>query len=407
MSRIKAAILTLGILTTFGMVAAQQDDSSTHDHGHEHAHEHGDGYRGARLVVADAGTNAVHVLDVDSAAVIGSFTVPGEGGGSIAVTDSGQYAIVAHRSANRISVIHSGLTSEDHGNHAHLLQGSPYVLATMNVGRQPTHLMPAGSNVLVFNDADGTIAILDENLFGLSLDYGLVEAAIPDHGAPLLIGEFVLAGYISTGSVDVFDADNNIVDSFEGCPGLHGAVLVGDTGVFGCSDGVLLAELHDDHFHWTHVANPAGSPEDARVGSFYGQYGNVAVGNFGSGLAFVDVEEGTFSTLELSASPFDAAVTGDAVVVATSDGDVSLVRVHGDHGHLDFTLEGVVSADVASGRPAVAVLGDRAFVTDPAGSQVQVLSIAGGSLEADGSISVPGNPSAIETLMLEGDFEWH
>lgn len=403
MTRLKTLLLTVSLAMTTGIVAAQDDEAHEHDHDHEAAVE----YRGARLVVSDALKNVVHVLDIDTGAVLGSFTVPGETGGGIAVTDSGQYAVVAHRDANRISVIHSGLTSEDHGDHAHLLQGSPYVLATMNVGRQPTHLVPAGQKMLVFNDADGTIAILDENLFGLSLNYGLIEAAMPDHGAPLLIGDYVLAGYVSNGNVDVFDSDNNLVDSFEGCPGLHGTVLVGDTGVFGCSDGVLLAELHGDHFHWNHVVNPAGSPEGARVGSFYGQLGNVAIGNLGAGLAFVDVEANSISTLELSDLLFGAAVTGDHVLALTADGNVSLVHIHGDHGHLEFTLDGVVASDTDSGRPAISVLGDRAFVTDPAGSRVLVLDVAHGTIELAGSISVPGNPSGIGVLMLDGNFDWH
>lgn len=391
-------ILALAALVALQPVLAQ--DNHNHDHGHGE-------YRGARLAVSDAGTNFVHILDIDSSSVVGSFTVPGETGGTLTVTDSGQYAILAHGAANRVSIIHSGLTAENHGDHGHLLQGSPYVVATLNTGQRPTQLVPAGDKVVIFNEGEGSIAILDENLFGLSLNYDLIETDFPDHGAPLLIGDLVLAGYMSTGSVDVYDMDNNLIDSTGDCPGLHGAILVGDTGVFGCTDGVLLAELHGDHFHWNHVANPAGTPEGTRVGTFYGQYGDVAVGNFGAGLAFVDVVNGTMSTLDLPETLFGAAASGDHVAVLTSDGSVHLVHVREGHGHLEATVENVVSGNTDSGRPGITALGDRAFVTDPENSQIIVLHAGHEALEVEGTIAVPGNPSGIRALILDGDFGWH
>lgn len=429
---VKSIARTIGLLAavlTLGLAFAQDSDDHAHEHGdhehhdehghdhahdddHDHDHEHGHSHdldiEGARLIVSDAQSNVVRVLDAETGEVVGSFTVPGETGGTLAVTGSGQYAVVGHRDANRVSIIHSGLLSEDHGDHAHLLHTSPYVVATVNVGRQPTHLVTVDHRLLVFNDQDGSIAILDENFFGLSVAFDVIDVAQPDHGAPLLIGDFVLSGYYDTASVDAYDLSGNLLESAEGCPGLHGTVLVGDTGVFGCTDGVLLAELDGDHFHWHHVANPAGSPEGARVSTLYGSIGNLAIGNFGAGLALIDVSTETFATVELTAPLFGAVVTSGHVVALTTDGSLSLVHVHSDgSAEVEHSLAGVIPAGTDAGRPAIAAHGDYIFVTSPAAGEVVVVHIHDHELELEETFDVPGNPAGIRVLMIEGNFESH
>lgn len=398
-----ARIISLLVaVTALGIAMAQGA------HEHEHEHDHGGAVEGARLIVSDAQTNTVRVLDATSGEVVGTFTVPGTTGGSLAVTGSGQYAVVGHRDANRVSVIHSGLISEDHGDHAHLLHTSPYVVATMNVGRQPTHLVTVDHRLLVFNDQDGSIAILDENLFGLSLTYGIVDTVGPDHGAPLLVGDFILSGQPGTEGVDVYEPDGNLVDSAQGCPGLHGALLVGDTAVFGCRDGVLLAELHGEHFHWHHVPNPAGSAEGARVATLYGRIGDIAIGNFGAGIALVDVSARQIATIALPGSVLGAVVTGRRMVALTSDGSLSLIRVGGDGAaELQNAITGIIAPETESGRPGLAALGDHVFVTDPVGGAVMTVNLHDNGLEVGDSFTVPGSPAGIRVLMLDGDFESH
>lgn len=390
--------LLLGALLLGSAAAAAQHD---HDHGPA------DGQRGARLVLSDALTNTVRVLDIDTAQVIGTFTVPGETAGTPVVTDSGRYAVLAHRDASRVTIIHSGLTVEDHGDHAHLLQASPFVLATMNVGRQPSHLVPAGRELLVFNDADGSIAILDEDLFGLSLNHGLIETGQPDHGAPLLIGDYVAAGFLNSGTVEVYDRDGQLLDSTAGCPRLHGSSLVGTSAVFGCADGVLLAEAQGERFDWTHLHYPAGTPEGVRVGAFFGSAGSITVGNLGSSLLLVNVRAGSLSTIELPDTLLSAAVSDGQAVALSADGSVSLIDLSGRDGQLLFTLATVTAAETDAGRPGLAVLGERAFVTDPAAGAVHILEFADLTITLSGTISVPGNPSALGVLLPAGDFQWH
>ena len=404
-NRIVASAAVLA-LAGAGMAQHAGQDEHMHDHAEAHAHESAAG-RGARLLVADTADNVVRVIDVDSGAVVGSFTVPGETGGNLIAAPGGQYGVVTHRDANRVSIIHSGLTAEDHGDHAHLIQRAPYVLATMNVGRQPTHLATGEGKVIIFNDQDGAIALLDEQLFGLTLGYDLMETATPDHGAALAVGDFVLAGFLDGARVDVFAADGSVVESQDGCPGLHGAIAVGETAVFGCSDGVLLGELHGDHFHWHHLPNPVGAAEDDRVGTFYGQVDGLAIGNLGSGLALIDVAGQAIAQVSLPAAPVSAAVAGDLVVALTEDGGLVLLEATGGQlGEIDV-IDGLVGYDPAAGRPDVTALGGSIFVTDPVAGSIHVLHAGHDGLELAGVIEVPGNPGPIAPLMVEGHFEWH
>lgn len=371
-----------------GQVAAAQ-----HDH-----------VEGARIAVSDGSTNVIRILAADSGAELGSFTVPGETGGSIAVSSSGGHVIATHREANRISIIHSGLLYEDHGDHGHLIQSTPYVVSTVNIGVQPSHVTVAGNEILVFNDGDGSIAILDENLFGLSLNYGFVDVAQPDHGAAQLLGDHLLAGLMNLARVDIHAPDGSLVTSIGECPGLHGSIATYDSALFGCSDGVLRIEFSDGDFSGSHMANPAGSPEGSRIGSFYGHVGDIAVGNFGSGLALIDTVTGYFNVLELPDPPLAAAVSSESVVALTADGSVHLLQVAEGEAGIIYTHEALINPDTTYGRPAIAVYGDRAWVSEPAAGNIVVLEIHGTELHVLDTFAVGGNPAGIGVLMLEGEF---
>jgi hypothetical protein len=132
------------------------------------------------------------------------------------------------------------LSLEDHGDHADLVQGAPHVLHALNVGREPTHYWAHGDEIVIFNDGDGTVALLDERSFGLSLDFAEVKAAQPDHGAAVVLGDTVLAGYYELGRVDAYSRDGELLETLGGCPGLTARPPWATLAAFGCEDGVLL-----------------------------------------------------------------------------------------------------------------------------------------------------------------------
>ena len=357
---------------------------------------------GTRLLVTDADSRAVHVLELADGEALASFSTPG-GAGRAYSSPSGQFGFVVHRDENRVSLVHSGLTVADHGDHADLIQGAPYIAATMNVGREPTHFFAHGNDVAFFNDEDGTVALLDQRLLGLSLDFAELTTAQPDHGAPVVYGNYVLNGYYRLGRVDIYERSGDLVQSIEGCPGLHGEALAGDVIAFGCDDGVLLVRAGGGEFSSSKLPNPAGTEEGVRVGTVVAHdEGPVMVGNFGEGVVVIDPAAQTLMPVALSASTLGMAFAdAETLVILTADGQLhKLTPASGEVGTsvqvidaVDLQAEGVV-------RPGLAVQGGLIYVSDPAARQVHEVSL--NDLRVERSLELSFTPYSLAVLALPG-----
>ncbi len=121
-----------------------------------------------------------------------------------------------HHADHRVTFVHSGLTEIDHGDHADLVEGLPYVLQTVNVGLQPTHVFARGNDLAFFNEGDGTVAWLDRRLLGVSLDYVAIDGRGPGRGAVAVLGDHAFVGYPGTGLVDAVDRSGATIATFEG-----------------------------------------------------------------------------------------------------------------------------------------------------------------------------------------------
>lgn len=385
------------------------DDHDDHDHGHDDVdhddadhddhHGHSD-VEGTRLLVADADGARLWVLDLVDGEVLASFGTPGLG--AVHQLPDPRLAVVTHRAEHRVTIVHSGLSEVDHGDHADLLQGNPYVLATLNVGRQPTHVFARGNDLAFFNDQDGTVAWLDTRLLGISLGYTEIQARQPDHGALAVVGDHMVVGLYETGEVDVYDRAGRSVAQFGGCPGLHGQGALGDAVVFGCSDGVLIVEaLAGGVFTASKVANPRGSAEGARVGTVVTDPdAEVLIGNFGAGFAIILPQERSFSTVSLPAAFVAGRFydEGEAFVLLSADGVLrSIDPLTGTElAHLHLLHE------VGSGgaRPSLTVLGEYAYVSDP--EHRAIIEIDLHDFEVSREIAVPFVPASLAVLAIPG-----
>jgi hypothetical protein len=387
-----------GFFAALGAAGALSFGGAQGAAGHEHA-------VGARLLVSDADSSTVSVLDLAGGEVLASFSTPGAGG-SVYASPSGQHGLVVHRAENRVSVIYSGLRLEDHGDHADLVQGAPHVLHTLNVGREPTHYWAHGDEIAIFNDADGTVALLDERSFGLSLGFGEVRAAQPDHGAAVVLGDAVLVGYYELGRVDAYSREGELLRTLEGCPGLHGEATLGDTAAFGCEDGVLLVHAQGGELSATKVENPAGAAEGARVGTLAAHEGADAfVGNFGDALVWVDPEARTMEVVETEAAPlrFEFAHGGEHVVALTADGMFHMLEA--ETGEVQGSVQVLAAVDTSGGHgsyvtPGLAVTEGAAYVSVPAEGQVAEVHLD--DMTVARRLDVPGTPSSVAVLFLEG-----
>lgn len=369
--------------------------------------EHNHDLTGVRLLVSDASSRDLMVMDLASGELLARFSTPGEAS-RVYASPSGRYGVAIDRDDNRVTIVHSGLGLVAHGDHADLVQGAPHVLSTVNVGRQPTDIWTGGHHVAIFNDEDGSIAVLDERRFGLSLDFTRVRVAQPDHGAAVVLGDYLLSGYLELGRVDAYTMQGELVESFEGCPRLHGHAVVGDTAAFGCSDGVLLIRHSRDGadaLSAVKLDNPPASPEDARVGTVAGhENSRVIVGNFGEGIAIIDPVAGTLRAAPLPERPTSMRFShgGEHLVLLTADGALHVLEPAG--GEVLASLELVELVEVVEGapRPGLALAEGAIFVSSPGSGEVLEVHFEDGELAVARRLPVPGMPAGIAVLALAG-----
>lgn len=299
-----------------------------------------------------------------------------------------------------------GLRLEDHGDHADLVQSAPYVLHTLNVGREPTHYWAHGDEIAIFNDTDGTVALLDERSFGLSLGFGEVKAAQPDHGAAVVLGDAVLVGYYELGRIDAYSRSGELLRTLEGCPGLYGEATLGEVAVFGCEDGVLLVHAQGGELRATKVKNPAGAAEGARVGTLAAHEGADAfVRNFGDALVWVDPVEATMAVVDTGAAPlrFTFDHEGEHVLALTEDGSLRVLEA--DTGEVHGSVQVLEAVDMSGGHgsyvaPGLAVAEGAAYVSAPTEGQIAEIHLD--DLSVARRLDVPGTPSGVALLPLEG-----
>jgi hypothetical protein len=356
-----------------------------------------------RLVYSDAKTNSLNVINFADRKKIASFSTPGKI--TYAITSgSQQHILVAHRDDNRLTVLNSGLSTTDHGDHKDLIEKAPYITATMNIGKQPTHYFVHDKTIAFFNDGDGTVAILDEDKLGLSMDFEQIKTAQPDHGGVIVLEKQVLVGYLRLGRIDVFERKTGkLQQALESCPVLHGEAMHGTGFYWGCGDGVMLLKPDGDKFSATKIANPVGTPLNTRVGVFAeSKKHNFVVGNFGKGLAFADPTKTVLELMALPANPIKMEFL--------ENGNLILLTADGNLHSLDVTKRSVIaSVNVtpevkASGegvvRPSFAIMQDRVFVTNP--EQGSIVEVNTNKMQIVRRMAVGGIPASIAISMAQG-----
>ena len=383
-------------------------DAHGHDHGEDHhGRVHADGVEGTRLLVAEAGGATLLVLDLASGAELARFGTPGPG--IVHQLPDPQVAVVVHRADHRVTFVHSGLTEIDHGDHADLVEGLPYVLQTLNVGQQPTHFFASGNDLAFVNEGDGTVAWLDQRLLGVSLDYVALEGREAGAGGVAVHDGHAYVGSARTGLVDVVDRSGAIVATFGGCPAAQGPAPWASGVAFGCSDGVLLVEARSGATFAAHkVANPAGrpagSPEGARVDTVVGDPGSeTLVGTFGQGIVLIDPHARSLTPVALTASPLAMrfAEAGEVLVVLTADG-----VLHALEPSTGAVLRSVAAVDafdafaIGAVRPTMTVLGEHVYVADPL--HAEIVEVHVDAFQVERRLSVPFAPGGVAGLAIAG-----
>jgi hypothetical protein len=360
----------------------------------------------ARLVVADALSHTLTVLDAAKDERLATFATPGRIG-NVVRSSNGRWVFAVHTDANKVTVLDSGLRRVDHGDHMDLEMGAPYVRATIHPGRKPIDFWAGNGMATVHNDDDGTLAVFDEQRLEDGTEVVRLKGAGTGHNNAVVLEDTVLLSLASEGRITAYGlADGAVRQAFEGCPGTHGWTTRGRTfAAAGCTDGVMLFSKEGPQVVARKVAEPAGSPESSRVSTITSHRNSeILVGNFGQGLALIRPADAELRSVPLTSTPVRFAFDhdGERLAVLTLDGKLHLLDPVS--GEILWSADAVTPVDTATAgapRPALAVGEEIAYVTDPPAGRIVKIDLAIGRPFGT-PLAIGGTPTLLALVELEG-----
>ncbi|CAN7179203.1 hypothetical protein LJR044_000368 [Microbacterium foliorum] len=272
----------------------------------------------------------------------------------------------------------------------------------------PGHATPHAGRTALFDDGTGDVTLFDTDAVGTGTlpESQTVESEAAHHGVAIELSDGTLLSTIGTSEsrsgVRLLADDGSELARDEQCPGVHGeGALKGETIVFGCEDGVLV------------FADGAFTKLDAP--DAFGRSGNAYVtdtsaiaaldyksdpdqeGYLLSQLALVDTDAQTLSVVAL---PEGVEYTWrgvgrdghDNIIVLASDGTLNVLDEAGAVVDSWDVIEPWESPEEwQQPHPGLRVVGDIAYVTEPAENRILAVDLHTGEISAEATLDVvPG-----------------
>ncbi|MFZ4300157.1 hypothetical protein ACOZE3_19865 [Streptomyces cinereoruber] len=332
-------------------------------------HGHVEGAREAaeqqsRLVMADAATGTVRVLDL----VTGDTATLGAVGPVTDVTTDGRFAYLATGAGTEI--VDSGAWTVDHGDHVHYYRAKIRRAGRVEgPGPVRAHSDPA---VTALSFGDGSVRLFDRE----ALEDARPGAGrtLPGATAPVIpYGEHLVVP--GTGAahdrVEIRDRDGEPVSSpDETCPEPRGTALTRRGAVLGCADGALLIGEDDGAFTARKIPYGTAVAPAERAVEFRHRAGSTTLAaRAGRNAAWI---------LDVTARSWKRIETGPVSAVNTAGEGTPLLALGAD-GHLSAhdpatgrrtTRTPLLPPASAGPAPVIEVDAGRAYVNDPAGRKV-------------------------------------
>ena len=408
--------------------------------GDDHDHDHGDdGFTiesMGRLAVLAADSNEAAVFEIENGELLDTFSLV-HSTNALSVSADYRFAVISSRAQDYVGFINGGLWREDHVDHLHDYEEEPMMSDFEMSGSRPTHVVSHDGQLAIFFDGDadsgtpaGVQVVTDNAIANETADLPTLNYAVNMHGVAEPRGELLLSTIrrddaVSTsgntvlpdqvGIYHLHDGEYELEDTLATlCPDLHGAAQNHEFVVFGCSDGILVAHQHDDHFHDEKIAN-IDVLSGVRVGSIYGHEeieGFIGVASAHGGgsaiLVSINPEEGEMEALEWQpedgASPVAYAFSHEAehFLVLDSAGFLNVLEAHEHDGHMHWELETQldISDEDVSAMPdgmsfqmTVAQNGHFVYVSDPIAQHILQINLE--DMDIEGDIELDFAPAGI------------
>ncbi|EGD55956.1 hypothetical protein [Gordonia neofelifaecis] len=390
--------------------SAGTTDSSSDDDGHEHAHVAENRSASPRLVVAYDG--GVRVLDGETLAQVADL--PRDG--FLRLNDAGDSRHVFVTTEDGFALLDAGTWHEAHGDHRHYRTAPPRFTDTTFDGSEPGHAVAHDGRVTLFFDGTGEVKTVEQSDLGdaqmSSTDYRSPHA---HHGVAVTRADGSLV--ISRGDDDartgiaILGPDRRERATSTNCPGVHGeASAAGGVLTFGCEDGVVV--VREDTIRkvtapdaYGRIGNQRGSEQSTVILGDYKTRANLPDDEIERPTRFslIDTETGDLRLVDLPAGysfrSLARGPNGEAIVLGT-DGflyvfDASTAQLVAKHQVLAPWREPI---DWQEPMASVVVLGDLAYVNDPAQSTIRAVDLATGQTRATADLGV----AAAEMVPVSG-----
>lgn len=270
------------------------------------------------------------------------------------------------------------------------------------------HVTPHAGRTALFDDGTGEMRIFDTDAVGTGTlpESVTLTSEEAHHGVALELSDGTVLSTLGTeevrSGVRLLDADGTELARDESCPGVHGeGVLKGEVVMFGCEDGVLL--FADGTFIKLAAPDAFGRTGNAYVT----ETSTLAVGDYKSDpdqesyllsqLALIDTAAQTLDVVDL---PEGVEYTWrgvgrdahDNIVVLGADGSLSVLDETGTvTDSWDVIAPWQSPAEWQDPHPGLRVVGDIAYVTEPAENRVLAIDLHSGDVEASATLDVaPG-----------------
>jgi hypothetical protein len=393
-----------------------------------------------RLVFSYADRPAIGVFDLDSGDVTHRFDVPNPDPRMVLGSEGRYVYVLTGDSQGTVRILDVGLTFDSHGDHIDVEKGAVKLLDFAITGVRPSHVNSApGWTVVFFDGRRGEQAEPSSSVSARAVAIDVaslartkpvaleLQTAGPQHGLAVPLGERIFAVSAPNPAYTRFEANSGSlpvgvilraagksrpVMAFDGsttgnpsCPQMHGHAAVGRTHVFGCGGerdaGILV--LRKTGRSWKGAAR--AYPDSRRVSTLRAHDGaRFAIGNYGTSgnyRALIRIalqSDATLREADVFAIPGDQgvcqfAVREDKVVNLTPDGKLRIYQfapAWSELASFDAVAPFDCAFDAREPKPAIAVLGDRVFVSDPKQKRIREFDLK--SLKQGLDLPIDGAP---------------
>jgi hypothetical protein len=339
-----------------------------------------------RVVVADAASPSLAVVDLETGATLARYQVSSPA--RLHRGASGRYVLAAQGEAGRVAVLDTGVAFEDHGDHGDLTVTPPRLLSATLDGPRPSHVNAGEGLVAVFFDGAGAARVIPENdlVEGRLGGARTIETGQEHHGAAKPIGRYVAVSIATPAerppvAVELRD-QHGVASQRIACPRLHGEGGTGRFSAFGCADGVAVFEARRDGVVGRRLPYPATLPPERMIRNMSGATGmSLIAADFGpDGMVVFDPSQpdGDFRFIALPARRIALAQqpSGERLFVLVEDGRLLAFNPLDGSAAGEARATAPYSMEAGVTRPRLSAAGSYVVVSSPAAGEIVAFDAA-------------------------------